>query len=34
MSPQLTQIFHTCCLEKLFTITRTRDDAIRTLGGR
>jgi anti-anti-sigma factor len=32
LSQQLTQIFHTCCLEKLFTITKTRDDAIRMLG--
>ena len=34
MSPQLMQIFRTCCLEKLFTITKTRADAIRVLGGR
>src|SRR4051812_32581457 len=31
MSPRLHQIFKTCCLEKLFTITRTRDEAIRLL---
>ena len=34
LSNRLTQIFHTCCLEKLFTIAKTRDEAIRTLGGR
>ena len=34
LSPQLTQIFHTCCLEKLFTITKTRAEAIRWIGGR
>lgn len=31
MSPQLTRIFHTCCLEKLFIIMRTRHDALRAL---
>src|SRR3954471_21971508 len=34
LSPRLTTIFHTCCLEKLFTITKTRDEALRALGGR
>jgi anti-anti-sigma factor len=34
LSPRLTQIFHTCCLEKLFTITVTRPEAIRAMGGR
>lgn len=34
MSPRLMQIFHTCCLEKLFTIAKTRADAVRTLGAR
>jgi anti-anti-sigma factor len=32
MSPQLTRIFHTCCLEKLFIIMRTRGDALRAFG--
>lgn len=32
LSPRMTQIFRTCCLEKLFDIGRTRDDAIRMLG--
>jgi anti-anti-sigma factor len=31
MSPRLHQIFKTCSLERLFTITRTRDDAVRAL---
>ena len=31
MSPRLHQIFKTCCLEKLFTITRTRDDALKLM---
>jgi anti-anti-sigma factor len=31
MSTSLHQIFRTCCLERLFTITRTRDDAIKLL---
>jgi anti-anti-sigma factor len=34
LSPRLTQIFHTCCLEKLFTITKTREEALRALGTR
>ena len=29
MPPTLMQIFRTCCMERLFTITRTRDEAIR-----
>jgi anti-anti-sigma factor len=32
LSPRLMQIFHTCCLERLFTITKTRHDAVRLLG--
>jgi anti-anti-sigma factor len=32
MSPSLMQIFHTCCLERLFTIAKTRQDAIKALG--
>ena len=31
MSTSLHNIFKTCCLERLFTITRTRDEAIRFL---
>ena len=31
MSPRLHQIFKACCLEKLFTITRTRDDALKLM---
>jgi stage II sporulation protein AA (anti-sigma F factor antagonist) len=27
LSPQLRQIFHTCCLERLFNITKDRNDA-------
>ncbi|HSV12867.1 MAG TPA: STAS domain-containing protein [Tepidisphaeraceae bacterium] len=34
LSPRLTQIFHTCCLEKLFTIAKTREEALRALGTR
>jgi anti-sigma B factor antagonist len=34
LSPRLTQIFHTCCLERLFTITNTRDEALKLLGGK
>ena len=29
LPPTLMQIFRTCCMERLFTITRTRDEAIR-----
>jgi len=32
LSPRLLQIFRTCCMERLFTITRTRDDALRMSG--
>jgi len=31
LSPRLVQIFHTCCLERLFTIVKTRDEARRQL---
>ena len=31
LSPRLAQIFKTCCLEKLFTITRSRDEALRAV---
>jgi anti-anti-sigma factor len=31
MNPRLHQIFRTCSLERLFTITRTREDAVRAL---
>jgi anti-anti-sigma factor len=31
MSPRLHQVFKACCLEKLFTIVRTREDAYRML---
>ena len=29
MPPSLMQIFRTCCMERLFVIAKTRDDAIR-----
>jgi anti-sigma B factor antagonist len=32
LTPRLTQIFRTCCLEKLFVICRTREEGLRTLG--
>ncbi len=28
LSKRLLQIFHTCCMERLFTIVKTRDEAI------
>jgi anti-sigma B factor antagonist len=31
LSPRLLQIFHTCCLERLFTIVKTRENARREL---
>jgi anti-anti-sigma factor len=31
MSPRLTEIFHTCSMERLFTIVKTKPDAIKTL---
>jgi anti-anti-sigma factor len=31
ISPPLLKIFRTCCLERLFTITRSRDDAVQKL---
>ena len=34
LTPRMAQIFRTCCLEKLFLISKTRDDGIRVLGGR
>jgi anti-anti-sigma factor len=33
LSPKLTTIFRTCCLEKLFVIARTADEAVAKLGG-
>ncbi len=33
LTPRMAQIFRTCCLEKLFEIGKTREDAIRALGG-
>jgi anti-anti-sigma factor len=29
MSERLTRVFHACCMERLFTITRTRADAMK-----
>jgi anti-anti-sigma factor len=34
LTPRMAAIFRTCCLEKLFTITKTRDEAVRSLAGR
>jgi anti-anti-sigma factor len=31
LSPRLMRIFQTCCLERLFTIVKTRDEALREL---
>ena len=31
LSPRLYHIFKTCCLERLFTITRSRDEALRAV---
>jgi anti-sigma B factor antagonist len=31
LSPRLYQIFKTCCLERLFTISRSRDEAMRAV---
>ena len=31
LSPKLLEIFHTCCLERLFTIVKTQEDARREL---
>jgi len=31
MSPALTRIFRTCCLERLFTIVKSRDDATKII---
>jgi anti-anti-sigma factor len=33
LSVRLTTIFRTCCLEKLFVITRTAEEAVAKLGG-
>ena len=32
MSPRLIQIFRTCCMEKLFKIARSRDEALEMAG--
>jgi anti-anti-sigma factor len=32
LSPQLLRIFRTCCMERLCKITRTRADALKSLG--
>jgi len=29
LAPRLIEIFRTCCMERLFTITRTRPEAVR-----
>ncbi len=34
LTPRMSQIFRTCCLEKLFVIARDREEGIRALGGR
>jgi anti-sigma B factor antagonist len=34
LSPRMTQIFRTCCLERLFQIGRNREEAIKLLGGK
>jgi anti-anti-sigma factor len=34
MSPPLLRIFKTCCLERLFTIAKTRPDALALVSGR
>lgn len=31
MTPRLQEIFRACCLERLFTIARTRDDALKAV---
>jgi anti-anti-sigma factor len=31
LTPRMAAIFHTCCLEKLFTIAKTREDAVRAV---
>jgi anti-anti-sigma factor len=31
MSPRLTEIFHNCSMERLFTIVKTRPDALKNL---
>ena len=32
LTPRLSQIFRTCCLEKLFVISRNREEGLRALG--
>jgi anti-anti-sigma factor len=32
LSPRLAAIFHTCCLEKLFQISKNREEGVRMLG--
>jgi anti-sigma B factor antagonist len=32
MSPRLQQIFRTCCMERLFVIKATREEALRAIG--
>ena len=32
LSPQLLRIFRTCCMERLFRISKTRADALRAVG--
>jgi anti-anti-sigma factor len=34
LTPRMAQIFRTCCLEKLFSIGKAREDGIRLLGGK
>jgi anti-anti-sigma factor len=34
LSARLTEIFRTCCMERLFTITRTRPEALRLTAAR
>lgn len=33
LSPELLETFHTCCLERLFVITRNRNEALARMGG-
>src|SRR5688500_7339138 len=32
MSERLTRVFHACCMERLFTITRSRAEAMKVVG--
>ncbi len=34
LTARMTAIFRTCCLEKLFVIARSREEAVRLLGGK